>query len=198
MKCNFKLILGFTVFWTFSNLLFAQKVMPPPMEQSITEPIKYSGELNPDKRFYDGKLPHAVGVHHYQVLRANRTNPSEPGLVGWTYNHQPYLSYWNGTFYLQYLSGLIAEHTPPTRILITTSKDGMNWSDPVVAFPEYALPDINDDGEIIHAGTFAVHHQRMGWYVAPNGKLLTLGFVGYSATPRRSPNAGNGIGRIVR
>ncbi|HOI28472.1 MAG TPA: hypothetical protein PLZ15_01835 [Melioribacteraceae bacterium] len=186
-----------TIF-SLTNLIFAQQVMPPSLEQSLTEPIKYTGQLNPDKRFYDGRLPHAVGVHHYQVFRANRSNPSEPGITGWTYNHQPYLSYWNGTFYLQYLSGLIGEHTPPTRILITQSKDGISWSDPVVAFPEYILPEINDDGEIIPAGTFAVHHQRMGWYVAPNGKLLTLGFVGYCATPRRSPNAGNGIGRIVR
>lgn len=198
MKLFCRIILSITAIIFSVNLLFAQQVMPPSVEQSLNEPIKYTGQLNPDKRFYDGRLPHAVGVHHYQVLRANRTNPSEPGIVGWTYNHQPYLAYWNEKFYLQYLSGLIAEHTPPTRILITTSKDGMNWSDPVVVFPEYVLPEINDDGEIIPAGTFAVHHQRMGWYVAPNGKLLTLGFVGYCATPRRSPNAGNGIGRIVR
>lgn len=181
-----------------SGIVSAQKLMPPAFDQSITEPVKYVGELNPDKRFFDGKLPHAVGVQHFQVLRANRTNPTEPGLVGWTYNHQPYLAYWNGTFYLQYLSGLIAEHTPPTRIHITTSKDGMTWTNPVVAFPEYELPEINDDGEIIPKGTFAVYHQRMGWFVAPNGKLLTLGFVGFSATPRRSPNSGNGLGRVVR
>lgn len=182
----------------FADLHLAQNVMPLPLEQCTSEPIKYTGQLNPDKRFYDGKLPHAVGVHHYQVLRANRSNPSEPGVIGWTYNHQPYLAYWNNTFYLQYLSGLIGEHTPPTRILITQSINGIEWSDPVIVFPEYILPEINDDGEIIPAGTFAVHHQRMGWYVAPNGKLLTLGFIGYCATPRRSPNAGNGIGRILR
>lgn len=175
-----------------------QSVMPPPIEECLTENIKYVGTINTDKRFYDGNLPHAVGTHHFQVFRANRSYPGEPGVVGWTYNHQPYLAYWNDRFYLQYLSGMIAEHTPPTRILISTSIDGINWSAPAVVFPEYLLPEINDDGEIIPAGTSAVHHQRMGWYAAPNGKLLTLGFVGYCATPRRSPNAGNGIGRIVR
>ena len=41
-------------------------------------------------------------------------------------------------------------------------------------------------------------HQRMGFYVAPNGRLLTCGFYGYCATPRHSPNAGNGLGRVVR
>jgi hypothetical protein len=173
-------------------------IMPPPIDQCIDEPVKYTGELNPDKRFYDGNLPHAVGVHHYQAFRANRTYPAEPGTIGWTYNHQPYLAYWNGMLYLQYLAGMIQEHEPPTRVLVMTSADGMNWSKPAVVFPESELPEINADGEIIPAGTKSVMHQRMGFYVAPNGRLLTLGFYGFCATPRRSPNAGNGIGRVVR
>mgnify|MGYP001609627142 CR=1 FL=1 len=37
-------------------------------------------------------------------------------------------------------------------------------------------------------------HQRMGFYVAPNGRLLVLGFYGI---PRR-PNDGRGVGRVVR
>jgi len=189
-------LIGFVLFVSVSG--FSQTKMPPSIEDSKSEPIKYTGSVNTDKKFYDGKLPHVVGVHHIQVFRANRSNPTESGLTGWTYNHQPYLAYWNGKYYLQYLSGLIQEHTPPTRVLIMTSEDGMNWTDPMVAFPPYALPDINDDGEIIPAGTYSVMHQRMGWYVAPNGKLLTLGFYGYCAMPRRSPNAGNGLGRVVR
>lgn len=186
-------------FILFTGLLFSQiHQIPLPPEESAGEPVKYTGDINPDKRFYDGNLPYAVGAHHYQVFRANRNDPDEPGIVGWTYNHQPYLAYWNGNFYLQYLSGLIQEHTPPTRTLVMTSVDGMNWSKPVVVFPEYELPEIHYDGEIIPAGTRAVMHQRMGFYVAPNGRLLTSGFYGFSATPRRSPNAGNGIGRVVR
>jgi hypothetical protein len=179
-------------------MAMAQNNKPPSIEESKNEPIKYTGTINTNKYFYDGKLPHAVGVHHYQVFRSNRSHPAEPGLMGWTYNHQPYLAYWNGQFYLQYLAGLIQEHTPPTRVLISTSENGKDWTDPVVAFPPYVLPEIDDDGEIVPAGTYSVMHQRMGWYVAPNGKLLTLGFYGYCATPRRSPNAGNGLGRVVR
>lgn len=186
-------------FILFTGLLFGQiHQIPLPPGESAGEPVKYTGDINPDKRFYDGNLPYAVGAHHYQVFRANRNDPDEPGIVGWTYNHQPYLAYWNGKFYLQYLSGLIQEHTPPTRTLVMTSVDGINWSKPVVVFPEYELPEIHYDGEIIPAGTRAVMHQRMGFYVAPNGRLLTSGFYGFSATPRRSPNAGNGIGRVVR
>jgi len=82
--------------------------------------------------------------------------------------------------------------------MLMTSRDGETWSAPVVIFPEYDLPEIHDEDTVIAAGTKAVMHQRMGFYVAPNGKLLTLGFYGFSATPRRSPNAGNGLGRVVR
>lgn len=182
---------------SMSNVLMAQK-MPQSVDKSKLEPIIYTGKIQTDKKYYDGSLPHAVGVHHYQVFRSNRGYPSEPGVNGWTYNHQPYLAYWNNTFYLQFLQGEIQEHTPPTRILLTTSKDGVEWEKPIIAFPEYELPEINYDGEHVPVGTKAVMHQRMGWYVAPNDKLLILGFYSYCPTPRRSPNAGTGLGRVVR
>jgi len=67
-----------------------------------------------------------------------------------------------------------------------------------VVFPEYDLPEIKTEEGVIPAGTKAVMHQRMGFYVAPNGRFLTLAFYGYCATPRNSPNAGNGLGRVVR
>ncbi len=171
---------------------------PPSVSDCASEPVKYVGDRQPDRRFYDGGLPHAVGVHHFQVLRANREHPSEGGAVGWTYNHQPFLAYWNGRFYLEYLSNVFQEHTPPGRTLLATSEDGRKWTAPVVLFPEYALPEIKTEDSVIPAGTKAVMHQRMGFYVAPNGRLLTLAFYGYCATPRNSPNAGNGLGRVVR
>lgn len=183
---------------TFALTSLAQQKMPPPVEESKDEPIKYTGAVQTGKTFYDGSLPHAVGVHHFQVFRSNRSYPAEPGVYGWTYNHQPYLAYWNDKFYMQFLSGEIQEHTPPTRILLSTSIDGEQWSDPVILFPEYALPEINYDGEHVPAGTKSVMHQRMGWYVAPNGVLLASGFYSYCPTPRRSPNAGTGLGRVVR
>jgi len=175
---------------------------PPSIEASAAEPLKYIGTRQTDKRFFDGAIPHAVGAHHYQAFRANRTNPSEGGDVGWTYNHQPYLAYWNGHFYLQYLSNLVDEHNPPGRTLVMTSEDGRIWSQPKVVFPKYRLPEIKK-GEhkapaYVPAGTYSVMHQRMGFYVAPNGRLLELAFYGYCATPKHSPNTGNGLGRVVR
>ncbi|MSU65413.1 MAG: hypothetical protein EXS38_04760 [Opitutus sp.] len=132
------------------------------------------------------------------MFRANRTHPPGGGLTGFTYNHQPYLTYWRNRFILQFLSAQFQEHEPPTYTSIVTSDDGYTWSPPRMVFPEYQLPAINRDGVNIPAGTFAVMHQRMGFYAAPNGRLLTLGFYGFAETPQQSPNAGNGLGRVVR
>lgn len=191
----------FLVFLFFSCTMFSRTGLPQKQgidNNSAIEPVKYIGDRQPDKRYFDGGLPHAVGVHCYQAFRANRSHPAEGGDQGWTYSHQPYLAYWNGKFYYQYLSNLIAEHDPPGRTLLMTSKDGRSWTDPVVIFPEYELPEIKGDDYIIPAGTKAVMHQRMGFYLAPDGRLLTSGFYGYCATPRHSPNAGNGLGRVIR
>lgn len=184
---------------SFFSCLNAQTKLPPPINESANEPVKYIGAQQTDPKYFDGALPHVVGAHHYQAFQANRKYPSDPGEVGWTYSHQPYLCYWNGKFYLQYLSDVIAEHTPPGRTLIMTSEDGRTWTNPVVAFPIYSLPEIVIKGKIyIAAGTPAVMHQRMGFYVAPNGRLLTFGFYGYCPTSNYSPNSGNGLGRVVR
>ena len=77
------------------TLLFSQTALPPSIEESATEPVKYVGSADTDKHYYDGRLRHAVGVHSRQVFRANRSNPPEGGLIGWTYNHAPMLCYWN-------------------------------------------------------------------------------------------------------
>jgi len=180
------------------NLTISTQTMPPSVEESLDEPVKYIGERQPDKKYFDGNLPHAVGVHHYQAYRANRSIPLAGDQVGWTYNHQPFLSYWNGKFYIQYLSNVYQEHTPPGKTLIIVSEDGRRWSNPKIIFPEYSLPEIVFEEVFIPTGTKSVMHQRMGFYIAPNGKLLTLGFYSYCQTPRSSPNAGNGLGRVVR
>ena len=172
--------------------------MPPPIAAAASEPVRYVGTEQPDKRYYDGALRHAVGVHLYQALRTNRSHPPEGGKVGWTYNHQPYLAYWNGRFYLQYLSNLKEEHNPPGRTLLMTSEDGRSWSRPQVVFPEYPLPEIERAGVHVPAGMPSVMHQRMGFYIAPDGRMLTLGFYSYCPTPRDSPNQGQGLGRVVR
>jgi len=178
--------------------LSATAKMPPSIEQCKDEPVKYVGTLQTDKHFFDGALPHVVGVHNYAAFRANRTVAPEGGVIGWTYNHQPYLCYWNGKYYLQYLSTLKQEHEPPSRTLIMTSENGFDWSTPQIVFPEYSLPEIKrGDDYYIPAGMKSVMHQRMGWYIAPDGRLLTCAFYSFCDTPKDSPNDGNGIGRVV-
>jgi len=171
---------------------------PPSITESAKEPVRCVGAEQPDRRFYDGALRHAVGVHHFQALRANRSHPPEGGKKGWTYNHQPYLAYWNGRFFLQYLSNPIEEHVPPGRTLVMTSMDGRNWSAPRIVFPETRLPENQQGGVFIPESRYSVMHQRMGFYIAPNGRFLTSGFYGITDTPRTAPNNGRGLGRVVR
>ena len=184
--------------------LFAQK-MPPSLEKCAKEPIKYVGEKQTDERYHHGGLRHAVGVHRYQAFRANREHPSEIGSQsGWTYNHQPYICYWDGQFYLQYLSNQYTEHLTPGRTMLMTSKDGRDWSNPEIIFPEYTLPEINfthpESGKKYHmpAGTKAIMHQRMGFYISENQRLLTSAFISFSPNTRIGPNNGQGLGRVVR
>src|SRR5690625_2446873 len=209
MRKQFLLLLSL-VLLCLCSLSWAQDAdpieMPPPIEKVKDEPIKFVGETYNDKYYYDGRLRYAVGVHNYQAMRANRSQPPEAAAdkVGWTYSHQPYLAYWNGKYYLQYLSNVYSEHIPPGRTLLMTSEDGFDWSPPEVIFPKYPLPKIDRHFESIGDvnladGTFGVMHQRMGFYKAPNDKLLTSGFYSFSPPPEyTSPNNGQGLGRVVR
>lgn len=198
MRCVLKVSLFVVFGFCVALSSWSQGSMPPSIAETQGEPIKFVGDRVPDAHFFDGKLPHAMGVHHYQVYRANRSIPLEGDKQGWTYNHQPFLAHWKGNFYVQYLSNTYQEHDPPGKTQIVKSKDGKNWDEPIVVFPEYTLPEIDHDGLHVDAGMKSVMHQRMGFYVSPNGKLLTAAFYGYSSTPRNSPNAGNGLGRVIR
>ncbi len=150
---------------------------------------------------HDGGLRPAVGVVTTQVLRANREHPEYADDFGWTYNHAPMLAWWNGTFYLEYLSDPVSEHVPPGQTLLMTSRDGETWSKPVVVFPQYVVPDgiyQNPSEHPLPEHSYSVMHQRMGFYTAKDGRLLVLGFYGICPYYRVNPNDGNGIGRVVR
>ena len=100
------------------------------------EPVRYMGGVSIDPNAPDGKLRPAIGVENRQVFRANRHHPDLQEEFGWTYNHAPMLAYWNGKFYLEYLSNPLGEHVPPGRTLLMTSSDGRKlglsppWSSP--------------------------------------------------------------------
>lgn len=132
----------------------------------------------------DGGLRWAVGTHNVQIYRANRTHPEHADGLNHTYLHAPDLAWWNGRFHLAYLSGPVHEHQAPAPTSYMSSPDGYAWSRPVTLFPALSLPD----------GSQSITHQRMVFYVAPNGRLLATAFHGEAP----SPNDGSGIGRVVR
>ena len=159
-----------------------------PDKGSSKEPVRYIGSESADINYHDGRLRPAVGVQSYEVMHCNRTYPDLADGFGWTYNHAPNIAYWNGKFYVHYLSNPVEEHRAAGQTLLCHSVDGKNWSFPEVIFPVYHL-----EGE-----DYILMHQRMGFYVAENGKLLVSGFYGIPTTSSNSPQLGNGIGRVVR
>ncbi len=158
---------------------------------SIHEPVRYVGGISADPQVHEGRLRYAIGVESRQTLRVNRTHPELSDGFGWTYNHASTLCYWNNTFYQQYLSNPVDEHIAPGQTLIVTSKDGRTWNKPTVVFPPYVAPK----GVKIPKGSSGyMMHQRMGFYTAPNGRLLVLAFYAHAEEPFRE----GGIGRVVR
>ena len=83
--------------------------------------IHYIGTELSNPTYHDGQLSPVVGVHNIQLVRANREHPDPSNGNGWTYNHQPMLAYWNGQFYMHYLSDPSDEHVPPSQTFLMTS-----------------------------------------------------------------------------
>lgn len=162
--------------------------------------VFYSGSERSNPAFHHGQLSPLVGVHNIQTMRANRENPTAAHGHGWTYNHQPMLAYWNGTFYLEYLSDEVGEHIPPSCTFLMTSSDGYEWNAPVVLFPTYKVPDgfTKPGSTTIANGLEAIMHQRVGFYVSSSGRLIAMGYYGIALDEKDDPNDGNGIGRVVR
>jgi hypothetical protein len=160
--------------------------------------VRYVGKTLSNVDYHHGQLLPAIGVHNIQTMRANRSDKNNT--TSWTYNHAPMLAYWNNKFYLQYLSNPVGEHIPPGQTLIQSSADGYNWSEPIVVFPPYKLPDgfVKEGKKDTAKNTFAVMHQRIGFYTSKNKKLYTLAYYGIVLGNKDDPNDGNGIGRVIR
>src|SRR5690606_15404596 len=122
-------------------LVFSLSYLLQVGKAAAQDTVKYIGTTLSNVDYHHGQLSPAVGVHNIQVFRANREHPELAGGHNWTYNHQPMLAYWNNQFFLEFLSDPIGEHIPPSESLLQTSKDGYQWSDPVVVFPPYKIPD---------------------------------------------------------
>ena len=183
-----------TALFAATSLLLALLLLPATATaQTGTEhePVRYIGGESIDLGPHDGRLRPAIGVANYQTVRVNRTHPEQADGHGWTYNHASTLAYWNGGFYQQYLSNPIDEHKAPGHTLVLTSPDGRNWGPPTVVFPAYEAPP---GTPMPKRAKGYMMHQRMGFYVAPNGRLLVLAFYGHAEDPFMK----GGIGRVVR
>lgn len=180
-------------YFSIPTILLTLTIAIPAFPQTggINEPVRYIGGVTIDPGMHEGRLRYAIGTESRQTVRTNRTHPEWSDGYGWTYNHASNLCYWNGKFYQQYLSNPVDEHIAPGQTLITTSSDGRNWEKPVVVFPPYQAPA----GVKIPEGyTGYMMHQRMGFYIAPDGRLLVLAFYGHAEDPFLE----GGIGRVVR
>jgi Sialidase-like, CBM domain len=167
-----------------SSLLFGQ------------DTVRYIGTTLSNVDYHHGQLSPAIGVHSIQTFRANRADTEN----NWTYNHAPMLAYWNNSFYLEFLSNPVGEHVAPGQTLLQTSKDGYNWSRPVVIFPPYKIPDgfVKEGRTEVAKNSFAVMHQRIGFYTSKNKSLFALAYYGIALAKGDDPNDGNGIGRVIR
>ena len=158
--------------------------------------IRYIGNTLSNVDYHHGQLSPAIGVHNIQTFRANRADVEN----SWTYNHAPMLAYWNNSFYLEYLSNPVGEHVAPGQTLLQTSKDGYNWSKPVVIFPPYKIPDgfVKEGRTEIAKNSYAVMHQRIGFYTSKSKRLFALAYYGIALGKGDDPNDGSGIGRVIR
>jgi hypothetical protein len=170
------------------------------MQALAQDTVRYVGTTLSNVDYHHGQLSPAIGVHNIQTMRANRDIKDSTTGFGWTYNHAPMLTYWNNTFFLEYLSNPVGEHVPPGQSFLQTSKDGYKWSAPAVAFPPYKIADgTKKEGyDGVAKDLTAVMHQRMGFYISNKNRLLMFAYYGLVLGPKDDPNDGNGVGRVVR
>jgi hypothetical protein len=149
-------------------------------------PFQFTGKSNEVLNFsyQDGRLPPVVGVHNYQVFRANKEHPEYAYGRSNTYHHQPFIAYWNGKIYVEFVSSPKNENQAPQPAVLAVSENGRHWSTPQVIFPAFRLHD--------GSGKTAAHH-RMGFYVSSNNRLLVSSFYDLDD----SAQDGLGVGRVI-
>ena len=185
-------VVSFPVGHKHGTVFMADEQLVEGLKKYNRDVVRYTGTTIARPERHDGGLKPVVGVHSIQTMRGKKP---------WTYNHQPMLCRWNGKLYMHYLTDPRHEHEAPGKTMMQTSADGYTWTEPVELFPEYPVPEgwTKEGTDLPPAHNLkAVMHQRVGWYVAPNGKLIATGNYGICLTIRDDPNDGNGIGRVVR
>lgn len=174
------------------TVFMADEKLVDALKKYNSESMHYTGTTVATPARHDGGLSPVVGVHSIQTMR---------GETGWLYNHQPMMAYWNGKFWMHYLTDPRSEHEPPGKTMLQTSADGYTWTAPVELFPPYNVPDGFTKPAwpgVVAKNLKAIMHQRVGFHVSKAGKLIAMGNYGVAVTAKDDPNDGNGIGRVVR
>ena len=163
----------------------------------------YVGGIHPNCDYTHGQIFPALGAKCRQVTRANRSHPELDDGTGCTYKHAPDIAFFHGRFYVHYLCNPQDEHAGAGLSMLASSADGIEWRTFQISFPTYRIPAqvVTDAKGLAHAfdGTsYAYMHQRMSFYPAPDGRMLVLGFYGWSPEKWMTCWDNYGIGRVVR
>ena len=146
----------------------------------------YMGSMSSDESQHDGRLRWVVGAQSHALFRPSRTFPQDIDGKGDTYNHQPMMAYWGGSFWVSYQGGPSegsGAQKAPVPTYLCSSPDGRAWSRPQVVIPS-----------VLVNGQWVYTHERMGFHIGSNGHFLVLGFMGKHPVP----NDGTGYARVVR
>ena len=123
------------------------------------EPLTILGDEQQrlDPLLSDGGLPPAVGTQSFCVFRSTRGAPHLADGLGYTYHHHVDIACWRGRLYVGWNSCEKDEDVWPSRELLSSSNDGVNWTPPVEMFPQGLSTPL-----------------RMYFYQATNGRMLLI------------------------
>lgn len=163
----------------------------------------YVGDEIPNCDYTHGQIKPFPGVKCYQIVRANRSFPKDADGTKTTYKHAPDIAVFNDRIYVQYLVNEVDEHEPGGYSILASSSNAEGKWEFKVSFPPYRIPKcvVNDYKGLTHEFTgdsFGFMHQRMSFYKSGNGRMLLLGFYGWSPEKWMTNWDNYGIGRVVR
>lgn len=164
---------------------------------------KYVGMEIPNCDYTHGLIAPFPGVKNYQLVRANRTYPKLADNTSTTYKHAPDITFFNGRFYVQYLVNDKDEHEQGGFSILASFERPDGEIKFETSFPKYRIRKctITDYKGIVHeydGNSYAFMHQRMSFFKSSEGRLLLLGFYGFSPEKWMTNWDNYGIGRVVR
>ena len=83
----------------------------------------------------DGGIMPVPGVLNIQLFRSSKDVPEMTDGDGWTYAHHMDLAVWKGRMYAAWNMTLKDEDRPPSKVVFSTSADGLTWTRPDDLFP---------------------------------------------------------------